>query len=102
MRQEILHTFPEEFIQIDSTIYCTDSVVIKHIDSLMLPLFDAYVNYRFRTTKQINIDSMKSSFETNFSRAIIYKFLRMPANRGKYEIGVANGRPVLMRREGES
>jgi hypothetical protein len=100
MRQEILHAFPEEFIQIDNMIYCTDSVVIKRIDSLMLPLFEAYVNYRFRTTKQINIDSIKSNFETNFSRAVIYKFLRLPANRGKYEIGVENGRAVLMRREG--
>jgi len=99
MRMEILHTFPQEFIQIDSTVFCTDSTVINRIDSLMLPLFEAYLNYRFRTTKQVEIDSMRSSFETNFSRAIIYKFLRLPTNRGKYEIGVANGKPVLMRRE---
>lgn len=99
MREEILRSYPEEFIQIDSTIYCTDSAVLNRIDSLILPLFESYLNYRFRTTKQVGIDSMRSSFETNFSRAIVYKFLRQPANKGKYEVGVENGVPVLRRRE---
>lgn len=99
---DILYNYPNEFTKTSSiNIACMDTNITKIIKTSVYPLLESYLRLKLRNNQKIDINTIGNNtagyenVQNFFTMDIIYEFLSLPSNKGKYDIDVVNGRTLI-------
>lgn len=99
----VIEDYPEHFIQIDSSVYCTDSVYVHNYHERISPLIEDYLQYKMKNNLFVEMEPLARSTGPNvqnyFLLNSIYYHLSKPESRRKYYLDIlsSNQRTVIIR-----